>query len=71
MLSRISRAVPDLSRAEKQVATWVLEHPKQATSATLAHIANECGTSEPTVLRFCRNKLGHEFLGQIRSFTTL
>ena len=54
MLSQITRAIPDLSRAEKRVASWVLEHPKQATSATLAHIANECGTSEPTVLRFCR-----------------
>jgi RpiR family carbohydrate utilization transcriptional regulator len=54
MLSRITNAIPDLSRAEKRVATWVLEHPKQATSATLAHIASECGTSEPTVLRFCR-----------------
>jgi RpiR family carbohydrate utilization transcriptional regulator len=54
MLSQIARAVPDLSRAEKRVASWVLDHPKQATSATLAHIANECGTSEPPVLRFCR-----------------
>lgn len=54
MLSQISRAIPDLSRAEKRVASWVLEHPKQATSATLAHIASECGTSEPTVIRFCR-----------------
>jgi len=54
MLSRITNAIPDLSRAEKRVATWVLEHPKQATNATLAHIASECGTSEPTVLRFCR-----------------
>ena len=54
MLAQITNAIPDLSRAEKRVATWVLEHPKQATSATLAHIAGECGTSEPTVLRFCR-----------------
>ena len=54
MLSQIARAIPDLSRAEKRVASWILDHPKQATSATLAHIANECGTSEPTVLRFCR-----------------
>jgi len=54
MLSQISKAIPDLSRAEKRVASWVLEHPKQATSATLAHIASECGTSEPTVIRFCR-----------------
>ena len=54
MLSRINNALPDLSRSEKRVAEWVLEHPKEATDATLAHIAGECQTSEPTVLRFCR-----------------
>ena len=54
MLSRISHAIPDLSRSEKRVAAWVIEHPKEATNATLAHIASECETSEPTVLRFCR-----------------
>src|SRR5210317_183453 len=54
MMSRIANAIPELSRSEKRVATWVIEHPKEATSATLAHIASECETSEPTVLRFCR-----------------
>lgn len=54
MLSQISSAIPDLSRSEKRVAAWVVEHPKEATSATLAYIASECETSEPTVLRFCR-----------------
>lgn len=54
MLSKISRAIPHLSRSERRVAQWVLEHPKEATNATLAHIAGECETSEPTVLRFCR-----------------
>ena len=54
MLSLITNAIPGLSRSEKRVAKWVIEHPKEATSATLAHIASECETSEPTVLRFCR-----------------
>lgn len=54
MLSRISNAIPSLSPSEKRVAKWVLEHPKEATDATLAYIAGECRTSEPTVLRFCR-----------------
>jgi len=54
MLSLISSALPTLSRSEKRVAEWVLEHPKEATNATLAHIAGEGETSEPTVLRFCR-----------------
>ena len=54
MLSRISNALPTLSPSERRVAEWVLAHPKEATDATLAHIAGECKTSEPTVLRFCR-----------------
>jgi DNA-binding MurR/RpiR family transcriptional regulator len=32
MLSRISHAIPDLSRSEKRVAAWVIEHPKEAAS---------------------------------------
>lgn len=54
MLSRISHALPALSPSERRVAEWVLAHPREATDATLAHIAGECKTSEPTVLRFCR-----------------
>lgn len=55
MLNQIRREAPDLSRSEKRVAEWVLAHPKEACTATLAHIAGECETSEPTVLRFCRH----------------
>ena len=55
MLSTINRALSDLSRSEKCVAEWVLAHPKEAAGATLAHIAGECQTSEPTVVRFCRH----------------
>ncbi len=54
MLSTIEQISPDLSRAERRVARWVLAHPRQAASATLAAVAKECGTSEPTVIRFCR-----------------
>ena len=54
MLSTIEQMTPDLSRAEQRVARWVLAHPRQAAAATLAAVATECGTSEPTVIRFCR-----------------
>ena len=54
MLSEINRALPHLSRSERQVAEWIVAHPKEAVQATLAHVADECGTSEPTVIRFCR-----------------
>ena len=54
MLATINNALPDLSPSEQRVARWILEHPKAAAGATLARLARECKTSEPTVLRFCR-----------------
>jgi len=65
MLSRIEQQSSNLSRAEQRVARWVLDHPKQAARATLAEVARQCGTSEPTVIRFCR----HVGLGGFRDFT--
>lgn len=55
MLNQIEQAIPDLSRAEKSVAAWVLGHPRQAAAATVADVAGAAGTSEPTVIRFCRS----------------
>jgi RpiR family carbohydrate utilization transcriptional regulator len=37
------------------VGQWVLDHPKAAANITLARLARECKTSEPTVVRFCRH----------------
>jgi len=65
MLRRIQQQTSDLSRAEQRVARWVLEHPRKAARATLAEVAKQCGTSEPTVIRFCR----HVGLGGFRDFT--
>ena len=55
MLKRIEKQMSDLSPAQQRVAQWLLAHPKQAASATLAEVASCCGTSEPTVIRFCRH----------------
>jgi RpiR family carbohydrate utilization transcriptional regulator len=54
MLNEINRSLTDFSPSERQVAEWIVTHPKEAVGSTLAHVANECGTSEPTVIRFCR-----------------
>ena len=54
MLAQIEAQLPAFSRAERSVARWVLAHPRQAARATLAEISGACGTSEPTVIRFCR-----------------
>ncbi len=55
MLARIEKTISQLSPAESRVARWVLEHPRRAAEATLAQVASECGTSQPTVIRFCRH----------------
>ncbi len=54
MLDQIRQSADRLSRAERQVADWVLAHPRQATESTVAQVARECATSEPSVIRFCR-----------------
>jgi RpiR family carbohydrate utilization transcriptional regulator len=54
MLSKITNMLPDMSPSERRVGRWVLEHPKEAAGTTLARLAAECETSEPTVVRFCR-----------------
>lgn len=55
MLSRIEQSIHDLSPSERRVAEWISAHPKAAASTTLAHVAEASGTSEPTVIRFCRS----------------
>jgi RpiR family carbohydrate utilization transcriptional regulator len=57
MLQRIERQLESLTRAEQRVAAWVLAHPRQAAEATLADVAEACGASQPSVIRFCR-KIG-------------
>ncbi len=54
MLSLIKQSLDTLSRSEKRVAEWLLAHPREALGSTLAQVSRECGTSEPTVVRFCR-----------------
>lgn len=54
MLATIDQLRERLSPAERRVAEWVLAHPREALSSTLAELAVKAGTSEPTVVRFCR-----------------
>ena len=54
MLTIITNALTDLTPSEQRVGRWILQHPKEAANITLARLAAECETSEPTVVRFCR-----------------
>ncbi len=55
MLGRIEQKLGTLTPTEQKVARWVLEHPRQVAEATLREVAEAAGTSEPTVVRFCRH----------------
>ncbi len=54
MLEQINERLDTLSPAERRVADWVVAHPLRASRMTLAELAAACGSSEPTVIRFCR-----------------
>jgi len=55
VLSRVRGFYSSLSSSEKKVADFVLEHHQETIRMTLADVAQECGVSDTTVLRFCRS----------------
>lgn len=54
LLVRIRFLLPSLPRAEKAVAQALLENPEAITHMTLAEIARESGSSEASIIRFCK-----------------
>jgi DNA-binding MurR/RpiR family transcriptional regulator len=53
-LARIRSKMLELAPAEREVAQWVLKHPGQVVESSMAQLAQVCGVSDTTVLRFCR-----------------
>ncbi|WP_020577274.1 MurR/RpiR family transcriptional regulator [Actinopolymorpha alba] len=51
---RIRALAPSLSPAEQRVAQLVLEDPSRASARTITELARAAGTSETTVIRFCK-----------------
>jgi RpiR family carbohydrate utilization transcriptional regulator len=54
VLDRIARVYPTLSRAERQVADFVLADPGGLARTPISRITSQSGASAPTILRFCR-----------------
>jgi len=54
-LTRIRSSYPTLASSEKRVADWVMKEPEKVLHLSMAQVARECGVSDTTVLRFCRN----------------
>ncbi len=56
-LTSIRNALASLRNSEKKVARCVMQDPRSVVSLSITELAEKAGTSEPTVIRFCR-KLG-------------
>lgn len=54
LLPTIERLAPHLSPAGRRVAERTLHDPDSVAAMSLADFADQCGVSEPTVIRFCR-----------------
>ena len=65
ILARLRRALPTLSRAEKQAAQWVIANPRSVSNGPIAQVARDAGVSEPTVVRLCR-RLGLSGFRELR-----
>jgi len=55
ILERIHTAYYQLTAAEKKVADYVLAQHAQVQFMSITQLADECGTAEATISRFCRS----------------
>lgn len=55
LIVAIAGLMPSLSPAEQRVATLVSADPADAARQTITELAGHAGTSEATVIRFCRS----------------
>ncbi|MFC0036853.1 SIS domain-containing protein [Actinomadura rayongensis] len=51
---RVRSLLPSLPPAERRVAQRVIDDPEGVANSTITELAQTCGTSETTVIRFCR-----------------
>ena len=54
LMMRIRFQLPSLPRAERVVAEALLENPEAISVLTLAQLAKETGSSDASIIRFCR-----------------
>ncbi|WP_114559291.1 MurR/RpiR family transcriptional regulator [Desertihabitans aurantiacus] len=54
VMSRIHRALPEMSAAMVKIANFLLEHPRTPLEYSIVELAEETQTSAATVTRFCR-----------------
>ena len=55
VLQKIHNLLPELSRTEQKVASYILENAEKVTSFTVADIADGSSASDATVVRTCKS----------------
>lgn len=60
VILKIKELIPSLSKSERLVADYIIEHPDQVITLSVAALADAAGVSDPTVVRACK-RLG--FIG--------
>lgn len=54
VLLKLKEGMAGLTRTEKRVASYILEHSEEVPICSLKQLANKCGASDATVLRLCK-----------------
>lgn len=54
-LDNIRRCYSEMFQAEKRVADYILEHPREIVDINIAELAKRSGTSDATVIRMCKH----------------
>lgn len=62
----INKRFNNLSKSEKRVAEFVQKHLEEAVLLTTQGLAKRCGTSDTTVIRFCRS-LGYKTFNEFKT----
>ena len=52
---KIRSLIPELSKSEALVAEYIANNPEEVIELSVSTLADNCGVSEPTIIRACRN----------------
>ena len=66
LLSKINSRYASLSPSEQRVATYIQNNIEEIVSLSLGALAARCGTSDTTIIRFCRS-LGYSGFQDMKS----
>ena len=55
VLFKIRSTIPELSKSEASVAEYISTYPDEVINLSVSALADNCGVSEPTIIRACRN----------------